>query len=373
MNFKNQTKFHIHGLNQEKLLSDLCKTVSLNEIERKEKNETTFECSYFEYKKVERFLKNRNVKIVSIKHFGLAYNLKKILTSYGLILAVLLFSVFYFVQNQFILQYEINGVDRLSEIEVMDFVKENYSRQKNKISTDEIEMGLVDEFEEISFVSVIIRGQTLIINIKEKLLPEEIYGEFEPVIAEFDGKVTDINLISGTMNVKVDEYVKKGDALVLPYFLDGNGEVNPVKPSAEITFEVYGEGEVVHYDHNIEIRRTGNSYENREVQLFGLTIYANQQESNFDLFETEEQIVNLTNSILPLKLKRTICYELEEFEVNETFEEAEEKILLKAREKALLNSDDYAIIKDEFYTVRHFEGGASVNYVIVYEKTISIT
>ena len=76
---------------------------------------------------------------------------------------------------------------------------------------------------------------------------------------------------------------------------------------------------------------------------------------------------------MPLKLKRTICYELEEFEVNETFEEVEEKILSEAREKALLNSDDYAIIKDEFYTVRNFEGGASVNYVIVYEKTISIT
>ena len=367
------TEFKIKGLNQEKNLNIISKKYKINELKRHSKNCSSFKVSYFQAKKVKKLLLSFGYEILEEKNHGVLPNFIKTLGNIYILSAIIVSFVVYLAQSPIIWRYELLGEENLTQAEVVGFVKENFTKNKFALNTKAVEGAIYDNFEEISFVSVIIRGQTLIINIKEKLLPEEIYGDFEPVIAEFDGKVTNINLISGTMNVKVDEYVKKGDVLVLPYFLDGNGEVNPVKPSAEITFEVYGEGEVVHYDHNIEIRRTGNSYENREVQLFGLTIYANQQESNFDLFETEEQIVNLTNSILPLKLKRTIYYELEEFEVNEIFEEAEEKILSEAREKALLNSDDYAIIKDEFYTVRHFEGGASVNYVIVYEKTISIT
>ena len=371
MNFKNQTKFHIHGLNQEKLLSDLCKTVSLNEIERKEKNETTFECSYFEYKKVEKFLKNRNVKIVSIKHFGLAYNLKKILTSYGLILAVLLFSVFYFVQNQFILQYEINGVDRLSEIEVMDFVKENYSRQKNKISIDEIEMGLVDEFEEISFASCMIKGQTLVVNIKEKLWPDEMYGEFSPIISQKDGKITEINLISGTAKVKVGDIVQKGDVLIEPYTIDASGEVKKVEAKGEVYAQVYNEGSCDHYQTYIQVERTGRVVEQNDITLFGLSIYSFKEDVNFQMYEVEYEDVNLTSNLfLPFKMRKTIHYELEEKIISSDFEDVKDEYIAKAKEKALENCDNYDTIIDEFYTLRHLSGVTIVNYCIITSEQI---
>lgn len=365
------TEFKIKGLNQEKNLNIISKKFKIYELKRHSKNCSSFKVSFFKAKKVRKLLISFGYEILEEKNHGI---LPKIFKTFGniYILSAIIFSlVIYLAQSPIIWRYELLGEQNLTQAEVVGFVKENFTKNKFALKTKAVEGAIYENFEEISFVSVIIRGQTLIINIKEKLLPDEIYGDFEPVVAEFDGKVTNINLISGTMNVKVDDYVEKGDVLVLPYFLDGNGEINPVKPSAEITFEVYGEGEVVHYDHSTEIRRTGNFYEKNEVQLFGLTIYANGEDNNFELFETEEEIVNLSSTLLPFKLKRTICYELEEVEVNETFEEAEEKILFKAREKALLNSANYGIINDEFYTVRHFDGGASVNYVIVYEKIIS--
>lgn len=371
MKFKNQTKFFINSLNQEKLLNTLCKQVSLSDIERKNKNETTFVCSYFDHKKVEKFLKEKNVKIVSIEYFGPAYNLKKIITSYGLICAIILFFAFYFIQNQFVWQYEINGLEKLDNTEIMTYVKNNYSNNKNKISTEDIELGLMQEFDEISFVSCIIKGQTLVINIKEKLWPDEIYGEFSPVVSKKDGKITEINLISGTAKVKVGDIVKKGDVLIEPYVVDASGEIQKVEAKGDVFAEVYNEGSCDHYEKYIQVERTGRKVEQNVVTLFGLAIYNFVIDVNFDMYEVEYEDVDLTSNLfLPFKMKKTIYYELVEKVIESKFEDVREEYIAKAKEKALENCDNCDKIIDEFYTLRYLSGVTIVNYCIVTAEQI---
>ena len=234
MKFKNKTKFLINGLNQEKLLNEISKIATLTDVERHSKNETTFKCSYFDHKKVEKLLKIKNVKILKIEHEGFAFKLKTILTSYGILAAMLLSAIFYSIQYQFILRYEVVGLDKLSQNEVVEFVKDGYSRNKHKIDTSEIEIGLVDKFDEISFVSCMIKGQTLVINIKEKLMPEEMYGEFAPIVATKSGKISEIELISGTMLVKIGDFVQAGEILVAPYTIDTSGQLKKVEAKATI-------------------------------------------------------------------------------------------------------------------------------------------
>lgn len=370
MKFKNQSKFCIKCLNQEKLLNNLSKEVSLSDIDRKNKSDTTFKCSYFDRKKVENLLKSKQVEY-SVEDFGLCSLMRKIFTSYGLISAILFSVCLYFFQYQYIWQYEINGVELLDKTQVVSFVKEKYSNKKSKLDTEEIEVGLIDNFEEISFASCIVKGQTLVVNIKEKLMPEQMYGEFKPIVAKRSGKISKINLISGTAKVKVGEIVRLGDILVEPYTIDTSGEIMKVEAKAEIEAEVYNEASVDHYDKFIEVKRTGRKAEQNDIKLFGLSIYRFKEDINFEMYEVEYEDVDLIrNLFLPFKMQKTVYYELSETLVESRFEDVKDEYIEKAREKALENCLDCDKIKEEYYTLRHLSGVTIVNYCIVSEEQI---
>lgn len=368
---KNKTTFHIKGLNQEQFLSKLCKNFQLFDIVRKSKNETVFSCSFFNHKKVDKELRGSGFEILEIKHHGIFHQISKILTSYGLIVAFFAFFLCFFIQNQYILQYEINGEKFLSEKEIVEFVKENYPKKKSKIDTSAVEVALSDEFERISFVSCIIKGQTLVINIKEKLFPDEMYDEFAPLVAVKSGKITKIDLISGTLNVKVGDFVQVGDALVEPYVIDTAGNIKKVLAKANIVAEVYYEGQSVHDEVTTEVVRTGKFVEESYVSLFGLDIYCLKQEHEFALFETEQEDYPLIkNLVLPFKLRKIKIYELQKNEVKTKFDDVKEKFIEKAHEKALANCKNYDKMIDEFYTIRHISSRTFVNFCIVTQETV---
>lgn len=365
-----KTQFKIKGLNQEKNFNDLSKKVKIYDFHRLQPDISIFKVSYFDARKTQKMLKGYGYEILEEKNSGFMPFFIKYACNIWILSAIIIAFIGYLIQSPFIWQYEIIGQENLSSQEVVEYIKGNFSNNKNKISTKKVESGLYQQFEEISFVSVIIRGQTLVVNIKEKLLPEEIYGDFEPILSEYDGKVVDISLVSGTMAVAIGDYIQKGDVMIFPYYIDSNGNTNYVDPKAEITLETYTIGNYTHYDDRIEITKTGNTLVMDEVLLNGLVIYTNNTVNNFELYETSVEYLEVShNNILPLKLRRTTYYELQAQEIHETFEEAEEEIVALAKEKALENSENYDIIKEEFYNVKHLSGATAVEYVIVGEKT----
>jgi len=275
------------------------------------------------------------------------------------------------VQNQFILQYQVTGVEKLSKQEVVQFVKQRYSNSKHKLDTKQVEVELIDEFECISFASCIIRGQTLVINIKEKLMPDEMYGEFKPIIAQKDAKITKIDLISGTVKVQVGDIVRKGDILVEPFTIDASGEVKKVEAKAEILADVYNRSSVEHLEKQIEIKRTGKVVHSNEILLFGLPIYTFKEEQTFALYEVENEELSLVkNLLLPFKIKKTTYYELTENMIESKFEDVKDVFIEKAKQKTLEIVEDCDKIKEEFYTLRHISGVTYVNYCIITQEII---
>lgn len=373
MRFKNESRFRLKALNQEKIVNSLCKDFSLSKIERIDEKEICFSCEFSQHKKLEKALKDKNVEILNVSHSGFMWQLSKALTSFGLILALAFVSVGFGIQYQFIWQYEILGVQILDKTEVVAFISSNFSKRKAKIDTKELEISLISNFKEISFVSCIIKGQTLAVNIKEKLLPDEKYGEFEPIISQKDAKITKIELISGTVTVKVGDIVRSGDVLVEPYTIDSSGELMKVEAKAKIYADVYNEGSVDHYDSFIDIYRTGKMCEESTVTLFGLDIYSFKTQNNFEKYEVEyEESDLIKNNFLPFKLKKTKIYELSERVVESDFEEVKDEYLEKARQNALEKCSDCDKIIEEYYTLRHLNGVTIVNYCVVTQEEIGV-
>ena len=300
MKILSKTKFHIKSLNQEKILTEIASKTDLFDVERTNVNELKFCCSYFSHKVVKKILDEKNIEILSMKHEGIYPQIFHLLTSYGTIVAIFLFALFFVVQNQFVFQYQISGTEKISSSEVVCFLKENFSKNKNKIDTKQVELELLENFSRISYASCIIKGQTLVVNIKEKLLPEQLEGNFSPIISSKNAKITKINLISGTVKVKVGQVVKKGDVLVEPYTIDTSGKVMSVEAKAEIFADVYNEASVDHYERFVEVRRTGKVAQRNDVLLFGLSIYNFSDEMNFQMYETEVEEIDLIKDMFCL-------------------------------------------------------------------------
>ena len=370
---KNKTIFHIKGLNQEKLFNEIGKIAHVTQVDRKTKNETTFACSFFERKKVQKILLNKNIQIISTKNEGFLPKIQKIFTSYGVILAFFLFFIFYFAQSNFIWQYKITGNETLTQTEIIDYLKQNFSHNKSNLNTKSVEVELLEHFDQLSFVSCIVKGQTLVLNVKEKLLPEEMFGEFQPIVSNKYAKIKEIELISGTLTVKVGDIVKKGDVLVEPYTIDTSGQMRSVEPKAKIIAEVYNEGDSEHYAQKIEIERTGRVAEKNIITLFGLEIYTYQDDTIFEMYETEQETISLVKNLpLPLKMEKIQMYEVEKKIVQSDFEQVKEQYVEKARLKALNNCENYDTIIEEYYAIRHISGVTIVHYCVVTEEEIGV-
>ena len=166
---KNGVQFKIKGLNQEKNLNILAKKFPIYDIVRVSKNCSIFKVNIFHAKKVRKTLIEYNFEILEEKRVGVLPLLLKVFNIYA-ISALIFCSILIFAQSPYILQYEILGEETLSKSEIVTFIKDNFTKNKYKLSTKKVECALYDEYDEISFVSVIVRGQTLIVNIKEKHL-----------------------------------------------------------------------------------------------------------------------------------------------------------------------------------------------------------
>ncbi len=367
-----KTKIVVKGLNQERTINKLSQKVNIYNLKKEEYNVCTFETDYHKSKTAKKILQENGMEILSFQHSGWWAKIKRIATSYGLIFAIALSSLFYGLQYQYVCKIEVYGEAQVEEGKIIDFINSSLvSRAKRKINTKQLEMQVKDNFSEISSISIAIVGQTLVINVNEGITPEEMQGEYQPIISNFDGIITNIQLIQGTMAVNEGEVVKKGEVLVHPYIIDSQGEQIDVAPKAEIYADIWLQERAIHYEYQIITKRTGVTTKKEVVMLNNLPIYTRGENVNFEEYEVEESVFEISrNLFLPLKLKRTVFYQTCTEEVIAPFEDKKEEIIAIAREKTLIFVQENEIIKEENYTIRQIGGCFEVCYVATVNRNI---
>ncbi len=369
MKKNNRSHFKIKALNKEKILNNLSKDYLLFNIKQTDRY-IEFDSNKEDGEKIETILLKNNVKELSVKHKG--FKLKTLLKMWGVIVGLILGLCAYCFQYFFVFKIEVWGCENLSDKELISFVENQLnSKFRYFINTKEIEIAVKNNFEKVSSVSIAIVGQSLIVSINEAVLPDEMEGEFSPIISQYDGLVTDINLVQGTCNVQVGDIVQKGDVLVYPYIYDADGEQMAVQPKAQIQADVWIKSEDVFYEYLIKEERTGRKIVCSEVSLFNLIIYSNTKENSFDNYESEVESYYLTkNNILPFIYAKYTFYETKTIEINRNFEEEKDEVIEKLRAKSLISLSENEIIKDEKCSINNAGGIYYLSYTITIEKDI---
>lgn len=370
---RNYCVFTIKGLNQEHFFNKLSKDYFIYEINRIERNKTSFKVSFKDAKKVKKIILSNHFEILSEEKKGLIYSIFSLRKSYGYVFGITVCLIAFFCQLPFVWRVEVNGLESEIQNEVEVFLSQKVSHLKSEIDCKEIEKDLQDEFKDLSFVSVSIVGQTIVVNAKTREEQVEKDGNFLPIKAECDGIITKLQLIQGTLVVEVGDVIKEGETIVEPYIIDSNGEKKSVEAKIVYSFETWISGSENHYQNEYVFQRTGNFYIEENLTLFGLEIYSHGKENSYQNFEVEEsQKYFSKNNILPFIYVKKTYFETEQVLIFSNYIDVREEIIEKAKQKALQKMQDCDIIKEEKCVEKQNGDVEFVTYYLIIEREIAI-
>ena len=323
-------KIELSGYNIDNLLKTLhFKKITLTNIERTAHNKISFQILDKDYRKVKRYIANFKVKETLNKFKQIPQFL---LNNLGVILGCFVGILFGIFASNYTWQIKVYGTKELTYNDIVSVLSENGIR-KGKINhqtVDEIEEILLNKYDRIAQVSVIKQGTSIIINLSEKLVYVE--NEFEPITAKYSGIVKSINIVTGTTNVKVGDYVNVGDVLVLPFNVGVDGKKVSVRPLAEIKAEIFVVNKCEFKRKQIILVRTGNTTTTYDYKFKNKKLFSSKNKNSFALFETVMYNENISD-LLPLNRDVCVHYELTEKEVVNDFEKEKQNLINQSIDK----------------------------------------
>lgn len=172
------------------------------------------------FRKIRPLVRKSKTRLVILKKFGLPFFLHKNKKRKMFAVGVVLFAAVLYLMSIFIWDIHFEGTYSYTEDMLLKFLKENgieHGILKNRISCEEIEQKLRNNYDEITWVSAQISGTRLIIKIRENydlLKVEEKDTSPCDLVAARDGIITEMVVRTGIPQVAVGDVVKKGQVLV---------------------------------------------------------------------------------------------------------------------------------------------------------------
>lgn len=371
---KEQTEFTIKNLNKEKTLKEIVKIASIKNIKFEDKL-FKFTVNKNKEKQIKKILEKKYIIPDNIRRFGIFNNIINSVFKLGIICPIFIFSIFLIISNNYVFKYEIFGINLIKQSQVESILKECNAvgiKQKSCLNTKQIENNIL-KINEVSLVSCIIKGNTLVINIKEKVYNDEYENkdQFKPIVAKAGGTITMLEVVQGTPLVKVGQTVKEGQELIAPYVIDTSGNRLAVKPMANIIADVYYTTITYVADEQILYKDTNEYVTKSELFLFGTKIFEQEIKCKYKHYrkEVSEEWIG-GNSILPIKYLKTKYIKQEEIIETDYFKKNQEQIIKNCKEKTRQNLASYDIIKEEYYQINSNAGINQITYVIAVNKTI---
>lgn len=364
--FRNAIKINIMGVNLKRLIKNLYK----NDIE-------IYELNQISHKEIEITIKSKKLKQIkkylsdykySIKnYYGFSFLKNFSLNHLGIVFGIVFFVALNILSANILTNIQVVGNDRIAKNEIINAINSNGISVGNFISNfnaDEIEDCLEQKFDNISFVSVYLKGTSLIVNIKEKLYIEEIESSSD-IVATENGVITKLSVVQGNTKFKVGDIVKKGDVII-------EGRIGDVKCLAigEVEMKIWYSSSITFYETETIFERTGKSITNSYFKFGNNKFRIKQSNNTFTKSEKEENERYIFNNLLiPLKIYTEKFWELEEKVVKNDFNLQKYDIIEKTKNNAKLLVPNEVEILSEKTEITENE---NAKIITIYLETIQV-
>lgn len=172
-----------------------------------------------DYRNIRMLARKSRVTLKVKEKHGLPFLFKKYRHRKGLLAGAVFFMIIVFIMQGFVWTVDINGLDSVSEVYVRELLREYGMYEgtfKAGLNFHSVERKLMEEIEDISWMSINIIGTKAEVEIREKAPVPQITDFFTPcnVKAERDALIIDMNVKSGSTNLTKGSAVAKGQLLI---------------------------------------------------------------------------------------------------------------------------------------------------------------
>lgn len=300
-----------------------------------------FECSAKNQDKISSLLEKYTFSIVrQSRLFNLGKKLKK--SAISIVAMVLCFFSIPFY-NLFVWNVKVEGVSAVQSLEIKRAIKTNLVKPatlKASINVSDVNSYVLSSFDDISICSSVIYGTTLVLNVQEKIGIEE--QEYKPVYAKFDGIVESVSITSGTANVKCGDIVRAGDVLILSHINRGDSLIS-CPALGEVKVRSFATFNKQFFNNEEKLVRTGNSFYVNYFTMFKNFVKIKCKKVQFEHFETEVLGQEEVGFLIPIKLYKTVVYELNSVIVTHNFDAEKNEFLRLFKLEVLSKLDGYSV------------------------------
>ena len=301
-------------------------------------------------------------KVVVESKGGKYYLRNKLLYNMGIILGLIVSIVLYAIVSNKIFYIKVMGLKNI-EYSVVESSLNSIGIKvfSNKPSdTSYIVKHLEGEFD-FSMVSVITKGNAIIINVKEEL--DNINNNYNDIVAGFDMVIKDIVVYSGSAAVEKGDIVRNGDTLVYSYNMLGDNK-EQVVPKAKIVATRFISQSYRFYNEEKIMVRTGSSKViGCDYYLGNKVVYSRENEHGFVDYEVVHKKEQISNYFMPISIDRTVVYELRGETIKRDFDAEKNDIFSSLKNECLSESEGLNILSEKESVIK-VDNGYVVNYYI---------
>jgi|LGVE01.1.fsa_nt_gb similar to stage IV sporulation protein len=346
--FENVTRIKVTGLNLNRIFKRFRrKEIAIKDIKRTSHKEILFTVDSHKVKNVLSTLDDSCYNVSIEKRYGLSYFLQHLKQNVGFIIGIFLILLTVIVSNNFIWNIEIYGLDDITKQEILNSLSAEGARVGGVYSgktVASLENNLQQSLDNISMVSILKKGSSLIVNIKEVRVPEVIknLSSTASLVSDFDAIITAVNVVQGTALVEVGDVVKRGDTLIAGHFKNGNNATTNCLAIGEVFAKVWYSHTVNFETEKTQYIKTGKSTQQVSLGLFGSEFEVKNKINPYVNFVEELSTGYLfNNNIIPIKVIRTTYYQTTPITITQNFDDYEQELkneaLIWAKEKVPIN------------------------------------
>ena len=237
-----------------------------------------------------------NCKFKILERNGVPFVLHKYRKRKIFVGGILFFIAFIYFLSCFVWLIDIRGNHRIGTDQLLAFCAGEGLRNgafKYKINNKQLKTDLMNNFHDISWLDIQIKGTRAIIRLTETIPAPPVIDKTTPcnIVAAKDGLITGIVTGAGKPLVKQGDVVRKGDVLVSGAFLtegDNGAIYKQVHAYAEVWAKMYTE---INLD--VPLTYEDKEYTGQETRMYSIQAFGR----NFDLFHMDIAYGDYTRTV----------------------------------------------------------------------------
>ena len=303
-----------------------------------------------DFKKIKNVLRKTECKVKINSKKGLPFIFDKYRKRKIFVICLSIVMVLIFLMSRFIWNIEVVGNETIGSNEILNIAYRNNLKigtLKNKIDIHDLAQKIRIERNDVSWVTINIKGTNATIEIVESTPKPNIINKDEPcnIVATKDAIIAKVNAQNGIPVTSLDSMVKKGDVLISGTV---EGKYTGIRKVHAIG-TVYGKT-WYSLKEKVYLKQQKNEYTGRfenkySVIINNFKINFNKGVSkfkNYDTIETKKRLRIFSHFYLPIEIEKITNKEVNIFDISYTESEAEEIGVKQAKEKLnkLINNQE---------------------------------